>query len=61
MYFAAGLFITTGMVGVVISLLTPPPREYMVSFSTDLQIIYFYLPAGTDDLQDKKGPESSDG
>ena len=31
MYFAAGLFLTTGLVGAVVSLLTQPPRDFMVS------------------------------
>ena len=31
MYFASGLFISTGVVAVAVSLLTSPPRDYMVS------------------------------
>ena len=33
MYFAAGLFLTTGLLGVTVSLLTAPPRDYMVSLT----------------------------
>ena len=32
MYFAAGLFITTGVVAIIISLYTSPPRDYMVCY-----------------------------
>ena len=30
MYFAAGLFLSTGLVAAVVSLVTAPPRDYMV-------------------------------
>ena len=30
MYFAAGLFFSTGIVAAIVSLLTDPPRDYMV-------------------------------
>lgn len=30
MYFAAGLFLTTGLVTLIVSLCTDPPRDYMV-------------------------------
>ena len=33
MYFAAGLFISTGAVAIIISLITPPPRDYMVNIN----------------------------
>ena len=36
MYFAAGLFVSTGLVGLVISLLTAPPRDYMLVRTTFL-------------------------
>ena len=36
MYFAAGLFVSTGLVGVVISLLTDPPRDFMLVRTTFL-------------------------
>ena len=34
MYFAAGLFITTGLVTIVVSLCTDPPREYNIVRTT---------------------------
>ena len=34
MYFAAGLFITTGVVTVVVSLCTDPPRDYNIVRTT---------------------------
>ena len=34
MYFAAGLFLSTGLVGVVISLVSAPPRDYMLVRTT---------------------------
>ena len=34
MYFAAGLFLTTGLVTVVVSLCTDPPREYNIVRTT---------------------------
>jgi len=34
MYFAAGLFLTTGIVVVIVSLLTQPPRDYMLVRTT---------------------------
>jgi len=34
MYFAAGLFFTTGVVVVIVSLLTQPPRDYMLVRTT---------------------------
>ena len=61
MYFAAGLFLTTGLVGAVISLLTPPPRDYMVSTLSWLQPLISFLSARPDDLPDQAGPESQDG
>ena len=61
MYFAAGLFLTTGVVGAVISLLTPPPRDYMVSTLSWLQALISFLSARPDDLPDQARPESQDG
>ena len=34
MYFAAGLFLTTGLVTVVVSLCTDPPRDYNIVRTT---------------------------
>ena len=40
MYFAAGLFLTTGIVVVIVSLLTQPPRDYMVIFLIDYTVTF---------------------
>ena len=60
MYFAAGLFLASGLVGVVVSLSTQPPRDYMVSHLiivwTDLS-----LAACADHVPDAAGSAAAEG
>ena len=59
MYFAAGLFFSTGIVAAIVSLLTDPPREYMVKiviFKYKLNIPNY--PACSDNFSNSKGSAS---